>query len=164
MQRLDLSYVSSIAARAQTGDSNAFAELYAATCQKEYALAAALLKDNELARDVLLKTFTAALNGISRLGDPSLVITWLNRLNIEACEKIERGNESSALPDIIRINGRMYTRGQLMSLPMTEAQTLLFRYGCDFGIGKIASYMEMKRREVRRYMHSGVKRLEKLSV
>ena len=53
MAALDYSYLASLVSRVQDGDSNAFAELYAATYQKEYRFAYKYLKEEYLAQDAL---------------------------------------------------------------------------------------------------------------
>ena len=50
---LDYKYIAKLVSRAQTGDSDAFAELYAATYQRQYHFAYRYLKDEYLAQDAL---------------------------------------------------------------------------------------------------------------
>ena len=79
MATLDYNYVADLVVNAQTGDSDAFAELYAATYQRQYHFAYTYLKDEYLAQDALQETYIIALKNLSKLKDPMLLIAWLNQ-------------------------------------------------------------------------------------
>ena len=53
-----------------TGDSDAFAELYAATYQRLYHFAYHYLKDEYLAQDALQETYILVLKNIHSLKNP----------------------------------------------------------------------------------------------
>ena len=74
MAELDYDYISTLVSRARTGDSDAFAELYAATYQKEYRFAYNYLKDEYLAQDALQETYILALKNLYTLRDSKLFI------------------------------------------------------------------------------------------
>lgn len=57
---LDHMYIAALVTRIQNNDSNAFAELYALTYQKEYNFACNYLKDPVLAQDALQETYIRA--------------------------------------------------------------------------------------------------------
>lgn len=78
MEALDYKHIANLVSRAQSGDSNAFAELYAATYQRQYLYAYRYLKDEFLAQDALQETYILALKNLIKLKDPTLVISWLN--------------------------------------------------------------------------------------
>lgn len=94
---LDYGYLAELVVNAQNGDSDAFAELYAATYQKQYHFAYSYLKDEYLAQDALQETYILALRNLSKLRDPMLLIAWLNQINFRVCfhmyKKQERYNE-----------------------------------------------------------------------
>ena len=90
MPALDYNYVADLVTRAQSGDSDAFAELYATTYQKQYYFAYCYLKDEHLAQDALQETYILALKNIIRLKDPSLVIAWLNQINFRVCYNLQK--------------------------------------------------------------------------
>ena len=50
---LDYDYLAKLVERTQMGDSDAFAELYTATYQKQYRFAYQYTKDSYLAQDIL---------------------------------------------------------------------------------------------------------------
>ena len=78
MSALDYNYVADLVVKAQNSDSDAFAELYAATYQKQYQFAYSYLKDEYLAQDALQETYIIAFKDLSKLKDPLLVLAWLN--------------------------------------------------------------------------------------
>lgn len=104
MESLDYKYIAQLVTRAQSGDSDAFAELYAATYQREYTFSYRYLRDEYLAQDALQETYILALKNLSKLKDPTLVISWLNQINFRVCynmnkkyqrynQEMEEGNE-----------------------------------------------------------------------
>lgn len=90
MSALDYNYMADLVVRAQGGDSDAFAELYAATYQKQYHFAYSYLKDEYLAQDALQETYIIAFKDISKLKDPMLIIAWLNQINFRICFQLHK--------------------------------------------------------------------------
>lgn len=90
MATLDYNYVADLVVNAQTGDSDAFAELYAATYQRQYHFAYTYLKDEYLAQDALQETYIIALKNLSKLKDPMLLIAWLNQINFRVCFHLQK--------------------------------------------------------------------------
>ncbi len=90
MESLDYKYIANLVTRAQAGDSDAFAELYAATYQRVYMFSYRYLRDEYLAQDALQETYILALKNLSKLKDPMLVISWLNQINFRVCYKLQK--------------------------------------------------------------------------
>lgn len=90
MATLDYNYVADLVLNAQAGDSDAFAELYAATYQRQYHFAYTYLKDEYLAQDALQETYIVALKNLSKLKDPMLLIAWLNQINFRVCFRLQK--------------------------------------------------------------------------
>lgn len=90
MPALDYSYMAELVANAQNGDSDAFAELYAATYQKQYQFAYGYLKDEYLAQDALQEIYIIALKELSKLKDPMLLVAWLNQINFRICFQLNK--------------------------------------------------------------------------
>ena len=90
MPALDYNYMSQRVVNAQSGDSDAFAELYAATYQKQYQFAYSYLKDEYLAQDALQETYIIALKELSKLKDPMLLVAWLNQINFRVCFQLHK--------------------------------------------------------------------------
>ena len=80
MSVLDYQYIAKLVTRTMTGDSDAFAELYAATYQRLYHFAYHYLKDEYLAQDALQETYILVLKNIHSLKNPELFISWLNQI------------------------------------------------------------------------------------
>ena len=60
MPSLNYQYIARLVDKAKSGNSDAFAELYAATYQKEYSYAYHFLQDEYLAQDALQETYILA--------------------------------------------------------------------------------------------------------
>ena len=67
MEALDYKYIAKLVSRAQIGDTDAFAELYAATYQRQYLYAYHYLKDEYLAQDALQETYILALKNLVKI-------------------------------------------------------------------------------------------------
>lgn len=187
MEALDYKYIAKLVIRAQTGDSDAFAELYAATYQREYLFSYRYLKDEYLAQDALQETYTLALKNLTKLKDPTLVISWLNQINFRVCYKLhqkqQRYNQEMKAAEeilekdpensgggyigdtedsIVKIDMQEYVINQVLKLPFTESQVILLKYYKDMKIDEIAMLMDMSRSSVKRYLKSGRERLAKV--
>ena len=165
MASLDLLYIADLVLDAQEGDSNAFAELFAATYQKQYAFALRCLHEDFPAQQALQTAYIQALSGISNLRDPALFVVWLNQLTLRAC--LLSGSESArsfAEGRMLSIDGKVYSVRQVLTLPFSEAQALLLHTLCGMRVDAIASLLEMRRSDVRRHMASGRRRLAMLSI
>lgn len=183
MAALDYKYIAKLVEKAQMGDSDAFAELYAATYQRQYHFAYRYLKDEYLAQDALQETYILALKNLSKLKDPTLVIAWLNQINFRVCfnlnNKQQRYNQemneyetvitskdsvSSSNPEaaVINIDSREYIMNQILKLPFTESQVIILKYYQNMKIDEIAKLMDISKSSVKRYLSSGKSRLEKI--
>ncbi len=83
--RLDQEYLSDLAEKACESDSNAFAELFAAVCQRQYAYLYFLEGDRISAMNSLERVYTAALERIGNLSSPVLFMPWILRLCLQEC-------------------------------------------------------------------------------
>lgn len=166
MSSLDLQYVTELARHAKSGDANAFAELFAATHQQQYQFCCSFLQDPYLAQEALQETYVQALKNLSLLQDNGLVVNWLTQLALRICLKLKQKHDPT-MPEnpesiTVPLAGKQYTLHQLMNLPFTESQVLIFKSYCGMRTGQIARLTEMSRRDVREYMQSGLRRLPRL--
>ena len=69
MMDLDYQYIASLVEHTKEGDSDAFAELYVATYQKQYRFACQYLRDEYLAQDAIQETYILVLKSINTLKD-----------------------------------------------------------------------------------------------
>ena len=85
MASYDYQYLAHLVRRAQAGSSDAFAELYVATYQQQYAFSYRYLQDEFLAQDAIQETYILALKNITTLCDPLVFVSWLNQINMRVC-------------------------------------------------------------------------------
>ena len=93
MAAVDYSYLADLVIDAQNGDNDAFAELYAATYQKQYNFAFSYLKDSYLAQDALQEIYITAFRNLSKLRDPMLLTAWMNQINFRICFHLHKRQE-----------------------------------------------------------------------
>ena len=75
---LDYDYLAKLVERTQMGDSDAFAELYTATYQKQYRFAYQYTKDSYLAQDILQDVYILVLKNIHTLNKQSFSVNLIN--------------------------------------------------------------------------------------
>ena len=172
-----MNYIAKLVRLAQSGDSNAFAELYVATYQKLYRFSCRYLRDKYLAQDALQETYIRALQHLDQLHDPMLLVSWLGQINMRVCYRMQRQSERvqvmddavmNTLPsqegdpenEVVRIDFNDYLMKQVLNLPFTESQVLLLRYYHDMKLEEIADLMEISTSTVKRGIKSGINRLK----
>ena len=180
MADLDYNYIGRLVENARVGNSDAFAELYAATYQKQYIFSYCYLKDKFLAQDALQETYILALKNLATLNDPKLFVSWLNQINFRVCydmsEKQKRWNEETSryadedvgyrvsdepTPEerVLSEDNRDFVLQQVMALPYSESQVVFLHYYKDMTIEDISYMMDISKSTVKRYLASGKKRL-----
>ena len=82
---LDYEYLAQLVRKTQKGDSDAFAELYTATYQKQYRFAYQYVKDPYLAQDILQDVYILVLKNIRTLKNPRLFVSWLHQITFRIC-------------------------------------------------------------------------------
>ena len=188
MEALDYKYIAKLVSRAQIGDSDAFAELYAATYQRQYLYAYHYLKDEYLAQDALQETYVLALKNLAKLKEPTLVISWLNQINFRVCYNLHKKQQryysemiidsddsfdtdfntggisyqTSPEEAVIKVDSKEYLMNQILNLPFTESQVILMKYYQNLKLNDIAQLMDISRSSVKRYLASGRERLAKV--
>ena len=90
MADLDYQYIASLVERTKNNDSDAFAELYVATYQRQYYFAYNYLRDEYLAQDALQEAYILVLKNIFSLKDSSLFISWLNQITFRICFNMQK--------------------------------------------------------------------------
>jgi len=183
MKEYSIPYIASLVARAQSNDSDAFAELYALTYLKTYNYTRHYLRDDFLAQDAMQEVYILALKNIKKLNDPSLFIAWLNRIAFNVCYDISRKQKQDGNcisdPEMLEIiedrdfgtnpetqyqqkeeNSRLNLA--LQQLPFHEKEVLVMRFYNNMKLEEIANAMDISRSSVKRYLASGQKTLKKL--
>lgn len=82
---LDYDYLAKLVECTQMGDSDAFAELYTATYQKQYRFVYQYTKDSYLAQDILQDVYILVLKNIHTLKNPRLFVSWLHQITFRIC-------------------------------------------------------------------------------
>ena len=171
MEELDIEYIGALVKRAKKKDSDALAELYAATYPRCYRFGCRYLKDSALAREALQETYILAFKNINSLNEPKFFTSWLNRLMFRVCFRMRAQKQASGTEEdraklgdtseniSIPVDGRSYLTRQIMSLPASESQALLHYYHDGLKVAEIAHLMEIKPGEVKRYLAEGRKKL-----
>lgn len=181
MSNLDYEYIARLVTEAQKGSKDAFAELYAATYQKQYAFAYRYLKDAYLAQDALQETYILVLKNISTLKDPTVFVSWLNQICFRICFNMQRkenryqedtlqfdedllGNQktSTRTPEeqVVVVEHNKYIVKELMNLPISESQAIILRYYHNMKIDAIAQIMNVSKSTVKRHISSGLSHLK----
>ena len=178
MDNYDYQYIASVVQRAQKKDSNAFAELYAATYQKCYRFACQYLQDEDMAEDALQEIYTLVFRKIQSLRDPKLFISWLNQITFRVCFNMQKNRENQTIPldqvenmsspeaspeeMAISVDEKSFFFRQIMGLPSTEAQVIILRYYNNAKEEEIAKLLDISKSSVKRYLASGRKKLSLL--
>lgn len=182
MRELNFKYIAKLVAEAQEGSSNAFAELYAVTYEKEYSYAYHYLKDPHLAQDALQETYISALKNIKNLKDPLLFVSWLNQINFRVCLNMSRQQKqlsdeyltseesfpslqdpgSTPEEQIIVVEHSQYIMEQIMTLEPLDAQVIILRYYNNMKIAEIAQMTNISKSTVKRRISSGLSQLKQL--
>ncbi|MBQ9122120.1 MAG: RNA polymerase sigma factor [Lachnospiraceae bacterium] len=180
MSNLDYKYLSKVVRSAQQGDSDSFAELYAATYQKQYAYACNYLKDNYLAQDALQEIYILVYKNLPTLNDPMVFISWLNQISFRVCfnmmqrqtrtfsdqvvsldedATIQPVSEDTPESQVVVIDQQKYIFDQIMALPDNESLAIIYRYYNNMRIDDIASMLHTSKSTVKRLLNSGLDRL-----
>ena len=96
MEILDQSYLNDLVVRSGGGDSNAFAELFAATWETQYAYLYTMTQDKKEAVQALREVYTRALRRMPSLGRAGLFLPWLSHMSYLYCR--ERQEHTSGDP------------------------------------------------------------------
>lgn len=183
--QVDFSYIGKLVESALNGNDYSFSELYAATYKKQYAAALSYLKDEHLAQDALQETYVIAFENLSKLTEPKLFISWLNKINVNVCYKMMNkhkmdidelsnyetadiegisSSSSSSSPVTDEIEEREKKKiiiQKLQSLPHNEFQTLFLHFYRNKTLDEVAAILGCSRSSVKRYLLSGKARLKK---
>ena len=87
MAELDYEYLDRLLKKAKEDDSDALAELYAATYRKQYRYACQYIEDPFLAQDILRDVYICAFENIESLDDSRCLASWLEEINGRICHE-----------------------------------------------------------------------------
>ena len=173
-------YIGNLVIQAQSGSSEAFAELYATTYNHIYNYSRHYLRDAYMAQDAVQETYISALKNLNNLKDPSLIVAWLNQISFHVCYDMTRKNHADTVnPELLDLvldekpehNPDEHYEDKeeieavnkaVSSLPFLEQQVIVMRYYNEMKLEDIAAALSCSRSSVKRYILSGKKKLEKM--
>lgn len=181
MKEYDYNRLARLVKKAADGNSNAFAELYAATYQKQYQFAYRYLRDEYLAQDAIQEVYILALKNLVRLKDAKLFIAWLKQINFRVCfdmmkkrklqnpelcntllEVIADDNQGKSMEcQVVDEDMRQWLLELIQNLPSTECQAIIMRYYNHMPLQEIANAMDCSLSSVKRYIAAGQEQLKK---
>ena len=106
MAELDYEYLDRLLKKAKEDDSDALAELYAATYRKQYRYACQYIEDPFLAQDILQDVYICAFENIESLDDSRCLVSWLEEINGRICHEaslqdhVSSQSRRSRIPDL----------------------------------------------------------------
>ncbi len=160
MAELDIQYLSRVVERARTTDEDAFAELYAATYQRQYMFSYCYLGNEESAHKALVETYLHADRHLKDLEDPRLFVSWISQINFRVCYNMgmKQRIDGISTEDVSEGDPIIQTK-QILALPFSESQALFLHYDRGMTVKDIAYLMDISGAAVRQYLKSGSERL-----
>lgn len=182
MAELDYDYLAKLVQKAQENDSDAFAELYTATYQKQYRFTYQYVKDPYLAQDILQDVYILVLKNLKTLKNPRLFVSWLNQINFRICfnvyQKEMRHSQHLEFGDSLNVDHKEHPTSNspedqiqdkarqtelmehVLSLHPKEAQAIIMKFYNDMTIEEIADAMDCSKSTVKRNLAHGKAHLE----
>lgn len=179
LEALDYELLSKLVSRTQMGDSDSFAELFAATYRKQYRFAYRYLKNQFLAQDVIEELYFLALENICALRDTSLFTMWLDQMNFRLCLKVIRDqhesqnspqtyagrkvyldNEYDAIELVSRQKEHDAILEELFALQLRESQVIIMKYYHGMKLQEISEVLDISKREVKMSLRDARYRLK----
>ena len=181
---LDYEYLAQLVRKTQKGDSDAFAELYTATYQKQYRFAYQYVKDPYLAQDILQDVYILVLKNIHTLKNPRLFVSWLHQITFRICfdtfkrkqiQEAELSQDDAHLSPIhsasdggandpekhiLKQDTQIQIMNAIQSLPPHLAQPVIMRYYNNMSIDDISDAMDLSRSTIKRRIQKARKMLE----
>ena len=150
--------VRDLVVQAQNGDRDAFAALVQMTSDRMYALAARILRDNDLAEDALQGALITVWRQLPTLRDPDRFEAWVRRLLVHACYAEARRRRSwSANVRVLPVDGPA-APDALLSIDDRDALDRAFRRLTDRATGGLRAASPRRApidRDRRRRRHPG---------
>ncbi|MBR0397544.1 MAG: hypothetical protein IJI10_04655 [Eubacterium sp.] len=145
MEKLDHGYLNDLVVKAGNGNSNAFAELYAAVAGRQYAYLCAMVRDPARAESLLQTLFEYVINHIGTLQRADLFLCWISREAFRLCHDTPEGADAYDL---------------YMNLPLGESQVLLMHEAQGLSIHETGDILNLGSRTIRRRLRSGRRHLQ----
>ncbi len=148
---------------AKNGNGKCFEELYKLYYEKIYAIAYTMVKNSTDSEDILQNTFIKAWQNISRINDPAVFNTWLQRIAINECNAMLRKKKPDFSIENEGDNGELLQLESDLMLPeqyaeradlserlkmiiddlsVVQKETILLYYYSEMSIEEIAQTMD----------------------
>jgi RNA polymerase sigma-70 factor (ECF subfamily) len=157
---------------AQSGDRDAFASLVQLTSDRMYALAARILRDNDLAEDALQGALITAWRQLPTLRDPDRFEAWVRRLLVHACYAEARRRrswaahvrvlpiEGPAAPDeLLSVEDRDALDRVFRRLPVEQRAVFVLHHHLGLPLTEIAETLEIPAGTARSRLHYATRTL-----
>ncbi len=154
--KLDYQYISALLDSALKHDSNAYAELFAATYPLVYSFSCTFLQDEALAKETLNQTYVQAFSSLYQIQDYNIFVLWLLKINCLICL------EYKPIQEPITIDAHDYSISQLIHLPLSESLSLIMKYHSRLNRFEIANIMDISISKVNQSISSGKRRLKSI--
>lgn len=149
METLDRAYLNKLVSRA-SGDSDAFAELFAATVKKMYGYVYFMVSDDAAAFEITKQTYCDALLELAFLRKPDLFLPWLTRKAFLLCGgSAKDGDEKSG-----------FNYSQIMNLPVTESQAMLMIFVQGLSAEETCNVLNLSRSSLKRCLNTAFRHLD----
>lgn len=173
MREPDHQKLASLVVLTKQNDNDAFATLYALTCNKVYNYARHYLRDDFLAQDAVQEVYISVLKNIYKLNDPMLFTAWLNQISFHVCFDISQKQSKAGMtsledeilyslrdehPDsdpehhFISKDEHHRLQAAISSLPFHEQQCILMKYYNHMKLDEIAETLDISKSTVKRYI------------
>ena len=155
MEILDQTYLNELVIRSERGDSNAFAELFAAVWEGQYFYIYSMLTDHTEAESALQEVFSQALQRLPSLSRADLFLPWISRISFLYC----RDRQEDTIGD--ERTGHPVSLSRFLNLPLTESQILIMTYVQNLPDERIGQILNIRRLLLNRYRKDGLRHLKK---
>lgn len=165
----EANYLAGLIRRVQQNDSDAFAELYTLTYQRQYAYACRILRDERLAQDAIQEMYIVIFQSLGELREPKFFTTWMTSITQRICfdmrrkqqrepggaedELIDNMPDEAASPE--RTNEKRDLRDLVRQLPFKEREAITLKYFAEMELKDIARSMDCSVSSVTRYLQRG---------
>lgn len=155
MAELDLQYLGGVLRRICEGDDNAFAELFAATYEKQFMFSYVFLRDAQEAKEALQETYVRAYETIRTVQDVRLLVTWLRQINFRICYDMQQKRQIQNA----ETSEELFGIKAILALPYSESQAVFLRYNRGLSLREIGSIMGVSSNLISEYLDHGCARL-----
>lgn len=182
MKKYDYKQIEKLVIKAQSGDNEAFEELYSTTYKNVYFYVLSILKDDTLAEDISQDVFLIVMKSINDLKNPKLFIAWVKKIAYNRCiqeinssKKLAYCNyedtlKNDTLSEVDNVIEHTYEKKEkhtylvslIDKLSLQHKNLILFKYYEGLKSEEIAFIMDMPLGTVKSGLHYAKKKLKSM--